>query len=96
MGKFFNQKLQEEEDARYEALQADRQRRIEEGRKKQQEQREQAQHQQKQTLKEKQKAAQAAKAQKAAKAKSSTTEAGRVGDRPYARGRAYKADRYDD
>ena len=95
MGKFFNQKLQEEEDARYEALQADRQRRIEEGRKKQQEQREQAQ-QQKQTLKEKQKAAQAAKAAKAAKAKTSTTEAGRVGDRPYARGRAYKADRYDD
>ena len=89
------QKLQEEEDARYEALQADRQRRIEEGRKKQQEQREQAQ-QQKQTLKEKQKAAQAAKAAKAAKAKTSTTEAGRVGDRPYARGRAYKADRYDD
>ena len=30
------------------------------------------------------------------KAKTSTTEAGRVGDRPYARGRAYKADRYDD
>ena len=96
MGKFFNQRLQEEEDARYEALQADRQRRIEEGRKKQQEQREQAQQQKKQTLKEKQKAAQAAKAQKAAKAKTSTTEAGRVGDRPYARGRAYKADRYDD
>ena len=52
--------------------------------------------QKKQTLKEKQKAAQAAKAQKAAKAKTSTTEAGRVGDRPYARGRAYQADRYDD
>ena len=91
-----SKKMKAEEDARYEALQADRQRRIEEGRKKQQEQREQAQQQKKQTLKEKQKAAQAAKAQKAAKAKSSTTEAGRVGDRPYARGRAYKADRYDD
>ena len=96
MGKFFNKKIEEEENARYEALQADRQRRIEEGRKKQQEQREQAQQQKKQTLKEKQKAAQAAKAAKAAKAKTSTTEAGRVGDRPYARGRAYKADRYDD
>ena len=34
-------------------------------------------------------------AEKAKKAGSSTTEAGRVGDRPYARGRAYKADRYD-
>ena len=35
-------------------------------------------------------------ARKAKKAASSTTEAGRVGDRPYARGRSYKADRYDD
>ena len=51
---------------------------------------------QKQTLKQKQKAAQEAKAAKAAKAGKSTTEAGRVGDRPYARGRSYKADRYDD
>ena len=41
-------------------------------------------------------AEEAAKAAKAAKAASSTTEAGRVGDRPYARGRAYKPDRYDD
>ena len=29
-------------------------------------------------------------------AATATTEAGRVGDRPYARGRAYKADRYDE
>ena len=50
----------------------------------------------KQTLKEKQKAARDAKAAKAAKAGASTTEAGRVGDRPYARGRAYKPDRYDE
>ena len=41
-------------------------------------------------------AAQEAKAAKAARAAVSTTEAGRVGDRPYARGRSYKADRYDD
>ncbi len=94
MGKFFNKKLEEEEEARYEARQADRQRRMEEGRRKQEEQRKQ--EPKKQTLKEKQKAAQAAKAAKAAKAKSSTTEAGRVDDRPYARGRAYQADRYDD
>ena len=26
----------------------------------------------------------------------STTEAGRVGERPYARGRSYREDRYDD
>jgi len=96
MGKFFNKKLEEEENARYEAHQAERQRRMEEGRKKQEEIKKQQQEKQKQTLKEKQKAAQAAKAAKAAKAKTSTTEAGRVGDRPYARGRAYKADRYDD
>ena len=40
------------------------------------------------------KKAQAAKADKAAKAASGTTEAGRVGNRPYAKGRAYKEDRY--
>ena len=37
-----------------------------------------------------------AKAEKAKKAANATTEAGRVEDRPYARGRAYKADRYDE
>ena len=93
MTKFFNKKIEAEEAAEYEARQADRQRRMEEGRKKQEEINRQ---QQKQTMKEKQRAAQAAKTQKAAKAKTSTTEAGRVGERPYARGRAYKADRYDD
>lgn len=92
--KFFNKKLEEEENARYEARQADRQRRQEEAKRLQEEQKKQAA--QKQTLKQKQKAAQAAKAAKAAKAGRSTTEAGRVGDRPYARGRSYKADRYDD
>ena len=94
MTKFFNKKLEEEENARYEAIQADRQRRIEEGKRLQAERNKQ--QAQKQTLKEKQKAAQAAKAEKAAKAATSTTEAGRVGDRPYARGRAYKENRYDD
>ena len=94
MTKFFNKKLEEEENARYEAVQADRQRRIEEGKKLQAER--QQQTQKKQTLKEKQKAAQEAKAEKAKKAATSTTEAGRVEDRPYARGRSYKADRYDD
>ena len=94
MTKFFNKKIEEEENARYEARQAERQKRMEEGRKQQAERKNQEER--KQTLKEKQKAAQAAKATKAAKAGISTTEAGRVGNRPYARGRAYKADRYDD
>ena len=94
MGKFFNKKLEEEENARYEARQAERKRKMEEAKVLQEQQRQQAA--QKQTLKEKQKAARDAKAAKAAKAGTATTEAGRVGDRPYARGRAYKPDRYDE
>ena len=94
MTKFFNKKLEEEENARYEARQADRQRRQEEAKRLQEERKQQAA--QKQSLKQKQKAAQEEKAAKAAKAGKSTTEAGRVGERPYARGRSYKADRYDD
>ena len=86
--------MEEEENARYEARQADRKRRMEEAKVLQEQQRQQAV--QKQSLKEKRRAAQEAKAEKAKKAGSSTTEAGRVGDRPYARGRAYKADRYDE
>ena len=94
MTKFFNKKIEEEEAARYEAMQADRQRRIEEGKRLQEERKNQ--ETKKMTLREKQHAAQAAKVEKAKKAASSTTEAGRVGDRPYARGRAYKENRYDD
>lgn len=94
LGRYYNKKLQAEEDAREAARQADRERRMEEARLQQIEQRKQAAH--KKTLKEKQAAAHKAKAEKAKKAAFSTTEAGRVGDRPYARGRSYKADRYDD
>ena len=94
MTRFLNKKMQEEEDARYEAREADRKRRQEEARVLQEQRKQQVE--QKQSLKEKREAAQKAKAAKAAKAGTSTTEAGRVGDRPYARGRAYKADRYDD
>ena len=90
MGKFYNKKLEEEEIARYEARQADRQRRIEEGRRQQEKLRQEPAP--KMTLKEKQRAAQEAKA---TKKKITTSEAGRIGDRPYARGRSYKADRYD-
>ena len=92
LNKTFSAKLSEEEEARFQARQADRQRRMEEARV--QEQQRKQEEQKKKTLREKQQAAQAAKAVKAAKAATSTTEAGRVGDRPYARGRAYKADRY--
>jgi YidC/Oxa1 family membrane protein insertase len=94
LGKFYSKKLEEEENLRQESRQADRQRRMEEA-KVLQEQRKQ-QTEQKQSLKDKRKAAQDAKAAKAKKAGTSTTEAGRVGDRPYARGRSYKADRYDE
>lgn len=94
LNKTFSAKLSEEEEARFQARQADRQRRMEEARI--QEQQRKQEEQKKKTLREKQQAAQAAKAVKAAKAATSTTEAGRVGDRPYARGRAYKADRYDE
>ena len=94
LNKTFSAKLSEEEEARFQARQADRQRRMEEARV--QEQQRKQEEQKKKTLREKQQAAQAAKAVKAAKAATSTTEAGRVGDRPYARGRAYKADRYNE
>lgn len=94
LGKFYNKKLEEEENALYEARQADRQKRMEEAKKQQEQQRQQSV--QKKSLKEKKQAAQEAKALKAKKAGTSTTEAGRVGDRPYARGRSYKEDRYED
>ena len=90
MGTFFNKKLEEEENARYEARQAERKRRMEEAKVLQEKQKQQAA--QKKSLKEKRQEAQEAK-NKAKKP--STTEAGRVGERPYARGRSYKADRYD-
>ena len=94
LNKTLNAKMEAEEEARFQARQAERQKRMEEARL--QERQRQQEEQKKQTLREKQQAAQAAKAVKAAKAATSTTEAGRVGDRPYARGRSYKADRYDE
>ena len=92
MGKFYTEKMQAEEDARYEAREADRKRRMEEAK---QRQKEQQQQEAKLSLKEKRQAAQAAKVKKAQKAATSTTEAGRVGERPYARGRSYREDRYE-
>ena len=89
LGKFFTRKLEEEEAARATAIEEDRKRRVEEGRRVREERKEEP----KPTLQERRKAAQAAKATKSIKA--STTEAGRLGDRPYARGRSYREDRYE-
>ena len=91
MGKFYNKKLEAEEDERQRKLEEDRRKRQEEGRLMQEKRA--AEGEKKLTLKEKQQAAQEAKANKK---KITTSEAGRVGDRPYARGRSYVADRYDD
>ena len=93
LGKFYNGKLEEEENERQRLIEEDRKKRQEEGRKRQEQQRNQTV--QKKSLKEKRQEAQEAKAAKAQKKKTTTSEAGRVGDRPYARGRSYKADRYD-
>lgn len=92
MGKFYNQKIEEEENQRQAVIEADRKRRQEEAKQKQEEQRRQSA--QKPSLKEKRKAAQDAKVNKPKKA--STNENGRVGDRPYARGRAYQENRFND
>ena len=92
LGKFYNTKLEEQENERQRQIEEDRKRRQEEGRKRQEQQRQQIEA--KPTLKEKRKAAQEAKEAKAKK-RPSTSEAGRVGERPYARGRTYQADRYD-
>ena len=91
MGKFFLKRMEEEEAAHAAAVEADRKRRIEEGRVEQE--RRKKEQPKKKTLKEKQRAAQEARAAKAGR--NSTNEAGRIGDRPYARGRSYRADRYD-
>ena len=92
LGKFYNNKLEEQENERQRMIEEDRKKRQEEGRRRQEEQRQQTA--QKKTLKEKRQAAQEAKVAKAKK-KPSTSEAGRVGERPYARGRSYREDRYD-
>ena len=95
MNKFYNQKIEEEERIRYEQIQEERRKKQEEGRRLQEERKKKQAEEQKMSLKEKKKAAQAAKEAKAAKAPG-TTDAGRVGNRPYARGRAYLEEHYKD
>ncbi len=89
LNKYFKKSMAAEDEAREKARMEDRIRRMEEARVAQQQR-----EAEKKTLKEKQKAAQAAKAVKAEKAKKATTENGRIGDRPYARGRSFNADHY--
>ena len=89
LNKYFKKSMAAEDEAREKARMEDRLRRMEEARVAQQQR-----EAEKKSLKEKQKAAQAAKAAKAEKAKKATTESGRIGDRPYARGRSFNADHY--
>lgn len=89
LGKFYTKKLQAEEDARFAAREADRKQRMEDGRLRQEEQKQIAA---KQTIAQKRAAQEAAKAKPK---KPGTTEAGRVGERPYARGRSFKEEHYD-
>ena len=84
LGKFYTKKLNEEEDAREAARQAERQARMEEAKRRAAEQKEQGERKVKKTQPKKD------------ENREPTTEAGRVGERPYARGRSYQADRYDD
>lgn len=89
LNKYFKNSMAAEDEAREKARMEDRLRRMEEARVAQQQR-----EAEKKSLKEKQKAAQAAKAAKAEKARKATTENGRIGDRPYARGRSFNADHY--
>ncbi len=84
MGKFYTKKLDEEEAERAAKRDAARQLRMEEAKKRAAEQRELEPKKPKK------------QPQKPAEKRVSTTEAGRVGERPYARGRSYREDRYDD
>ncbi len=84
LGKFYTKKLQAEEDELAAKRDAARKMRMEEAKKRAAEQREINA------------AKPGKKTQKSPDKRVSTNEAGRVGDRPYARGRSYQEDRYDD
>ena len=82
LGKFYTKKLNEEEDALAAARAAARAARMEEAKLRAAEQREQGERKKVQPKRD--------------ETREPTTEAGRVDDRPYAKGRSYQADRYDD
>lgn len=83
LGKFYTKKLNAEEDEREAKREAARKLRMEEAKKKAAEQREAEPKKQKKLP------------QKSPEKKISTNEAGRIGERPYARGRSYQEDRYE-
>lgn len=83
LNRFYMGKLDTEEEERQQKIDEDRKRRQERAKLNQEEQKKAV------SLKKKQQ-------QSKAKKKVTTSEAGRVGSRPYARGRAYKADRYNE
>ena len=83
LGKFYMKKIQAEEDELAAKRQADRQARMEEAKLRAAEQKEQ--HTERKKVQ-----------PKRDETRDPTTEAGRIGERPYARGRSYQADRYDD
>ncbi|MGM9662869.1 MAG: membrane protein insertase YidC [Oscillospiraceae bacterium] len=88
LGKYFTKKIEAEEEERAQKREAARKYRMEAARQLQQEQAKRD--------KEREKERKAKKAAEAAsgKKKNSTSEAGRVGDRPYARGRSFSEDHY--
>lgn len=84
LGKYFNKKIQAEEDEREAKRAAARQLRMEEAKRQALEEKEHPKPKKKLPPKQPE------------KKKNPTNEAGRVGERPYARGRSYVADRYDE
>ena len=83
LGKFYTKKINAEEEEREAKREAARKLRMEEAKRRSAEQRELEERRPKK------------QPQKTGEKKVSTNEAGRVGDRPYARGRSYQADRYE-
>lgn len=82
LGKYFNNKIQREEDEREAKREAARQLRMEEAKRQALEQKDRPQKKQPE--------------KKPEKKQNPTNEAGRVGERPYARGRSYVENRYDE
>ncbi len=87
LGRFYTKKLNAEEDEREAKRAAARKLRMEEAKKRATER----EQEEKRTKKQ-----QKNQPKQSGEKKPATTEAGRVGERPYARGRSYKADRYEE
>ena len=85
LNKAYIKKIREAEEARARAITEDRKARQEEARQRQIQQQQEAKERQRERSRQIQEAK-----KKGGQKKASTTEAGRVGDRPYARGRAYR------